>query len=250
MDESGDTGAPSAPDRSAFPQTRWSLVVSARDQDSPAAERALSELCELYWFPLYCFVRRKGHSPQDAEDLTQEFFRLVIEKNFLATADAERGKLRSFLLTAMKHFLSDSWRAGNAQKRGGGKVILSLDQKTAEDRYLIEPSHEQTPEALFELHWAQNLLDQIMTKLRAVYHDLGKSDLFEALHEFIAWNSAEGSYGEASAKLGITEGTARVTVFRMRKRYGELLRAQIEETVASPEDVAGELQHIFKILQT
>ena len=129
-------------------------------------------------------------------------------------------------------------------------MILSLDQKTAEDRYLIEPSHEQTSEALFELHWAQNLLDQIMTKLRAVYHDLGKSDLFEALHEFIAWNSAEGSYGEASAKLGITEGTARVTVFRMRKRYGELLRAQIEETVASPEDVAGELQHIFKILQT
>ena len=249
MDESGQTDVPSAPNRNAFPATRWSLVISARDQDSPAAERALSELCELYWFPLYCFVRRKGHAPQDAEDLTQEFFRLVIEKNYFGTADAERGKLRSFLLVAMKNFLSDSWRAANAKKRGGGKVILSLDQKTAEDRYLVEPSHEQTPESLFELRWAQNRSNHIMNKLRAIYQDLGKADLFEALHEFIASNSADGSYGEASAKLGITEGAARVNVFRMRKRYGELLRAQIEETVASPEDAAGELQHIYKVLQ-
>ena len=219
-----------------------------RDQQSPSAERALSELCEIYWFPLYGYVRRRWYSPQDAEDLTQEFFRKVIEKEYLLTADADRGKLRSFLLASMKHFLADSRKAANAQKRGGGKVVLSLDQRDAEDRYLVEPSHDESPEALFEKHWAQNLLDHIMSSLRKVYSEQGKQELFEALSEFLAWNNRDQSYVEASRKLGITENAARVNVFRMRKRFGELLRAQIAETVASPDDVPGELQHVFSVL--
>ena len=219
-----------------------------RDQQSPSAERALSELCEIYWFPLYGYVRRRGYSPQDAEDLTQEFFRKVIEKEYLLTADADRGKLRSFLLASMKHFLADSRKAANAQKRGGGKVVLSLDQRDAEDRYLVEPSHDESPEALFEKHWAQNLLDHIMSSLRKVYSEQGKQELFEALSEFLAWNNRDQSYVEASRKLGITENAARVNVFRMRKRFGELLRAQIAETVASPDEVPGELQHVFSVL--
>lgn len=245
-----DSDAPQAGAGGAFPATRWSLVVTAREQDTPAAERALSELCELYWFPLYCFVRRKGHSPPDAEDLTQEFFRLVIERNYLGVADANRGKLRSFLLASIKNFMADSHKARKAQKRGGGKTIVSLDQQTAEDRYLVEPSHEHTPEAIFERRWAQTLLERIMQKLKAVYTDLGKSDHFDALHGFMEWNAGEGSYSEASAQLGISENNVRVSVFRMRKRFGELLRAQIAETVATPDDIAGELQHIHKVLQS
>lgn len=249
MDENIESESPPGRGGSPFPQTRWSLVISTQDHESPVAERALSELCEMYWFPLYSFVRRRGHSPQDAEDLTQEFFHRVIEKNFLGSADAGRGKLRSFLLGAMKNFLSESRKAANAQKRGGGRTILSLDQRDAENRYLIEPGHDATPEALFEKHWARTLLDHIMTKLRAVYTDLGKVELFETLHEFMEWNAGDVSYSDASAKLGITENAARVSVFRMRKRFGELLREQIEETVASPDDVAGELQHVFEVLR-
>ena len=190
-----------------------------------------------------------GHAPPDAEDLTQEFFRLVIERNYLNVADANRGKLRSFLLAAIKNFMADQRKASNAQKRGGGKTIISLDQKTAEDRYLIEPTHEETPEAIFEKRLAQNLLEMIMQKLRSTYDELGKSDLFDALHHFMEWNSAEGSYGEASSKLGISESNVRVSVFRMRKRFGELLRAQIAETVSSPEEIASELQHMHEVLQ-
>ena len=238
-----------SPRGSAFPQTRWSLVVSTQEEGSEKAERALSELCEMYWFPLYGYVRSRGHSPQDAEDLTQEFFRRVIEKNYLGAADAERGKLRSFLLGAIKNFLAESWKAANAQKRGGGRTIVSIDQQDAENRYLVEPGHDESPEVLYERHWARTLLDHIKTKLRRVYEDLGKVDQFEVLQEFMEWNSGDVSYADAAAKLSMTENNVRVNVFRMRKRFGELLRGQIEETVASPDDVAGELQHVFEVLR-
>jgi RNA polymerase sigma-70 factor (ECF subfamily) len=249
MEEKNHPERSSPPQGSRFPPTRWSLVVSTQDEDSPAAERALAELCEMYWFPLYGFVRGRGYSSQDAEDLTQEFFRRVIEKNYFLTADANRGRLRSFLLGAMKHFLSDARTAAKAQKRGGGRVILSLDQRDAESRYLVEPGHDESPDVLFDKRWARTLLDHILEKLRAVYAERDQANVFEALHPFLAWNSRDTSYREAASRLGMKENAVQVAVFRMRKRYGELLRSQVAETVASPGVVAGELQHVFRILQ-
>ena len=233
----------------SFPQTRWSLIVSTREEGTPEAEKALAELCEMYWFPLYAYIRGRGYAPPDAEDLTQGFFAKIVEKNYLGSADANRGKLRSYLLGAMKHFLSDQRDLARAQKRGGNRVLLSLDQKDAEDRYLVEPSHDENPEVLFEKQWARTLLNHILDRLRSVYADLGKEEVFEHLHPFLAWNSKESNYQEAAPKLGMTEKTAQVAVFRMRKRFGELLRAQIAETVSSPDEVPAELNHISNILR-
>jgi len=227
--------------------TRWSIVLNARAGDE-RAERALAEICEAYWFPLYVFVRRSGRSAEDAEDLTQSFFAKLIEKGYLDKADQERGRLRSFLLTSLKHFMADEWDKSQAQKRGGGKQLVSIDQAAAEERYALEPKDEASPDRLFEKRWALTLLENIVDQLRQEFAASGKEAIFTGLQPFLAWNSADESYAEVCGKIGISENAARVTVFRMRKRFGELMRLSIAETVATEEEVDEEMKFLMGVI--
>lgn len=230
-----------------FPQTRWSMVVQARSDDA-LAERALAELCEAYWFPLYVYVRRAGRSATDAEDLTQAFFARLIEKGYIGQADRERGRLRTFLLTSLKHFLSDEWDKSQSLKRGGGQAFVAIDQLDAEQRYALEPKDERSPDRLYEKRWALTLLENIVAALREEFAASGKVEIFDGLQPFLAWNSADESYAEVSAKLGMSDNAARVTVFRMRKRFGELMRRNIADTVESEEEVEDEMQFLMGVI--
>lgn len=239
------------PPREQFPQTRWSVVLAACDtKDANRSTAALDDLCRAYWFPLYVYVRRRGAPPEDAEDLTQGYFAALIERNYLAQADRERGKLRSFLLTTLKHYLADEWSKAGALKRGAGRALVSIDAAAAEQRYALEPVDEQSPDRLFEKRWALTLLDNVLEALRADYVRSGQGRMFEVLKKFLAWNSASGAYREAAAALGLKENAVRVAVFRMRRRYGDLLRAQVADTVTSPEGVAEEVDYLFALLRS
>ena len=231
-----------------FPVTRWSIVMTARGQDS-AAEAALAHLCEVYWFPLYTYIRRKGKSAEDAEDLTQAFFTKIIEKDTLASARSERGKLRSFLLGALKNFLSDEWDKARAQKRGGGIAPISIDGQLAEERYAMEPADDSSPDRIFERRWALTVLDRVLTSLRGHYESTGKLALFEELHPFLASNVKGESYREAAEILSMTVNSVRVAVFRMRQRYAAELRAQIAETVEDDSEIAEEIDFLFKAVR-
>jgi len=231
-----------------FPVTRWSVVLEARG-DGQSAAAALADLCEAYWYPLYCFVRRKGRSPEDAEDLTQAFFGRLIEKDILSKAQEDRGKLRTFLLTSLKNFLSDEWDKATALKRGGGMPLVSIDAELAEERYRTEPMDESSPDRLFEKRWALTLLERVMTSLREQYEKRGKGKVFEQLSPFLGAKSGVDSYSEIARNLGISENAVRVSVFRLRQRYSSELRSHIAETVDSDEEVAAEIQFLFKAVQ-
>jgi RNA polymerase sigma-70 factor (ECF subfamily) len=242
--------APEAtPPREHFPQTRWSVVLAAHGPDDGRAARALDELCRAYWFPLYVYVRRRGVSPEDAEDLTQGYFAALIERGFLTQANRERGKLRSFLLTTLKHYLADEWTKAGALKRGGRRAVIPLDSADAESRYAMEPADEASPDRLFDQRWALTLLDNVLAALRADYADAGRERLFDGLKAFLAWNSADSAYREAAAELGMKENAVRVAVFRLRRRYGDLLREQVADTVTSPGEVPGELEHLLSLVR-
>jgi RNA polymerase sigma-70 factor (ECF subfamily) len=235
--------------RQSFPVTRWSAVLAAREGDPDRAAAALEDLCQAYWFPIYVYVRRCGFAPADAEDITQGYFAALLERNYFAQADAAKGKLRSFLLTTVKHFIADERSKAAALKRGHGKSIISLDAAQAEERYRFEPTDEASPDKLYEKRWALTLLDNVLNALRADYARGGQGRIFDALQPFLAWNSGNESYREVAAALGIKETAVRVAIFRLRRRYGDLLRAQITDTVASPEDVPAELDHLFSLLR-
>ena len=234
----------------AFPQTRWTLVVTAGQETNADAAQALEKLCQDYWYPLYCYVRRRGYSPADAEDLTQGFFQHVLVRRDFAMADAARGRFRSFLLTALKHFLADEWDKSQAQKRGGHCTIVSIDQMAAEERFQAEPADDHTPEKCFEQSWAQTVLAQILEKLTEEQRKAGKEDVFRELSPFVAWSTAvDSDYSKAAIALGMKENAVRVQVFRLRKRYTEILRREIAQTVASPDDVAREIDDLFNALR-
>jgi RNA polymerase sigma-70 factor (ECF subfamily) len=230
-----------------FVTTRWSVVLAAGKSSSAESEQALSQLCRTYWYPLYAFVRRQGHSPQDAEDLTQEFFARLLDKNYLKNITVEGGKFRSYLLTLLKHFLANEWNRERAQKRGGGRTILSIDDKDAETRYACEPADHSTPEALYERRWATTLLDQAMERLRADYAASGKSTLFAALQGHLSGAERLVPYAKLGASLGMSEGAVKAAVHRLRKRYGELLRAEIADTVSGPEEVEEEIRNLIAV---
>jgi RNA polymerase sigma-70 factor (ECF subfamily) len=233
-----------------FPQTRWSVVLAAYDpNDSSRAATALDALCRAYWFPLYVYVRRRGVSPEDAEDLTQGYFAALIERNYLAQANRERGRLRSFLLTTLKHYLADEWGKASAQKRGCGQRLVSIDAAAAEQRYAMEPADEESPDRLFDRRWALTLLDNVLTALRADYVSTGQERVFEGLKKFLAWNSANEAYRETAVELGMKENAVRVAVFRLRRRYGDLLREQVADTVTSPDEVPAELDHLLSLVR-
>jgi len=232
----------------AFAPTRWTLVAAAGRRSSPGSQQALATLCETYWYPLYAYVRRRGHSPEDAQDLTQEFFARLLEKNSLRAADRDRGKFRSFLLAALNHFLAKEWRRAHAQKRGGGQLPIALDFDSGEIRYQCEPAHNLTPEKIYERRWAMTVLDRAIARLRAEYAKSGKSAQFERLKDFLSGGSDTAPYASLAAALGLTEGAVKVAVHRLRRRCRELVRAEIAETVASPGAVEEELRHLFEAL--
>jgi RNA polymerase sigma-70 factor (ECF subfamily) len=236
---------PASGARRSFATTRWSLVLHARE-DSAGAHAALSTLCRDYWYPLYAYVRRQGSSPHDAQDLTQEFFARLIEKGWLDAVVRERGRFRSFLLAAMKHFLANERDKAQAQKRGGGVVWLSIDDATAEGRYREEPIDTATAEKLFERRWACTLLEQVLARLREEMVEAGKGAQFEMLKGFLAGEKSR--HAEIAAQLGMTEGAVKVAVHRLRDRYRALIRTEIAQTVAHPSEIDDELQHLFAAL--
>lgn len=231
-----------------FATTRWSVVLAAAHGDSTAAHQALAHLCRTYWYPLYAYARRRGHSPHDSQDLTQEFFARLLEGNWLAQADRERGRFRSFLLSAMKHFLANEWHKAHAQKRGGYQFVLSLDDGAAEERYRLEPVETTTPETLFERGWALALLNDVLARLEREYGREGKPELLEAMRPALTMDRGSICYGAIAEKLGVNETAARVAVHRLRQRYRRLLRAEVANTVATPEEVDEEMQHLFRVL--
>jgi RNA polymerase sigma factor (sigma-70 family) len=233
----------------SFLTTRWSVVLDAqRQSDSTRVTDALSHLCRIYWYPLYAFVRRNGHSPHDAQDLTQEFFRRLLGKDYLAAADPARGRFRSFLLSALKHFLANEWDRSHAQKRGGGNALISLDDVEAEARYALEPVDNCSPDKLFERRWATILLDQVLARLRRDYAAAGKAELYDVLKECLTFESATALYTELAARLNMSEGAVKVAVHRLRARYRELLREEIAQTVSSPAEVEEEIRQLFTAL--
>jgi len=234
--------------QAAFTTTHWSLVLNAAEASSPEADRALAQLCETYWFPLYVYVRRQGHNPDDAQDLTQEFFRRLLEKNYLRTIDRQKGKFRTFLLAAMEHFLAKHWRDSHRLKRGGGHTIVSLDDQSAEQRYRAEPAQESTAEHLFERRWALTLIEEGLKRLRQEFAGIKKLALLEALQPFLTGERPDLTYAQVGAQLDMSEGAVKVAVHRLRARYGELLREEIAKTVASPDEVDQELRYLIEVI--
>ncbi len=231
-----------------FVTTHWSLVLSARDKKSPQSADALEKLCRAYWYPLYAYVRRRGYSPEDAQDLTQEFFARLLEKNWIAHADQSRGRFRSFLLLVMKRFLAVEWHKAHAQKREGSRRYLPLPLDTAETRYARESVNAATPEQAFEKQWALTLLETVLSRLRTDYEQDGKGRLFEALKPCLLGSRELQPYAELAAALKMSEGAVKVAVHRLRERYRERLKAGIANTVASSADVDAELRHLFHVL--
>lgn len=231
-----------------FVTTHWSVVLTAGRHDTTRARDALARLCQTYWHPLYAYVRRLGHSPHDAQDLTQEFFARLLAKNYLADADESRGRFRSFLLASLKHFLANEWDKASAQKRGGGQLPISIDVAAAETSCHFEPADPTTAEKIYERRWALTLLDRVLRRLREEYVRDGKEKLFEQLKPTLTEASRSVAYAEIARRLDTTEGAVKVAVHRLRHRYRELLRAEIADTVASPEEVEDELRNLFAAL--
>ncbi len=228
-----------------FLPTRWTVILAAGRQSSAQAQEALSILCRTYWQPIYAYVRHKGHSPPDAEDLTQEFFSRLLQKHYLAGLQREGGRFRSFLLAAVNGFLANEWDKARAQKRGGGQKMLSIDRDTAESRYHLEPAHELTPERIYERQWAQALLDQVLKRLGEEYRQAGKTALFEKLSASLSQPRGAVPYAQIAREMDSTEAAIKMAVQRLRARYRELLRAEIAETVASPAEVEDEIRFLF-----
>jgi RNA polymerase sigma factor (sigma-70 family) len=240
---------PSTGEWPVFATTHWSVVLAAGRADSPGAAEALELLCRTYWYPLYAFVRRQGHSAHDAEDLIQEFFARFLAKEYFGRADPALGRLRNFLLACLKHLLSEQWRQAGRLKRGGGRSLISWDSLTAEERYRSEPVDPLTPEKIFDRRWALTLLEQTLTRLGQEQSAAGKGDVFTQLKDYL-WGEASGAcYAEVAARLGLTEGALKVAVHRLRQRYRELLREEVAQTVAAALEVDEELRYLVTVIR-
>jgi len=235
------------PRRPIFVTTHWSVVLTAARSDTTRARVALENLCRSYWHPLYAYVRRRGYSPEDAEDLTQAFFAKLLERNAVAAVAPEKGRFRSFLLASLNHFLADEWDKARAQKRGGGKVI-SLDLQSAETRLGEIPVENFTPEKAFEHRWAITLLEQVYQRLGGEYRAENKGMLFDSLRTSLAGASDAAPYAQLARQLDMTEGAVKVAVHRLRQRYRALLRETIADTVSGSDEVEDELRYLFRTL--
>jgi RNA polymerase sigma factor (sigma-70 family) len=235
---------PSQPGAGVFATTHWSVVVQAGNSKSPEATAAMERLCQTYWYPLYVFVRRKGHSHEDASDLTQAFFAKFLEKRYLKSVDANLGRFRTFLLTSMGHFLANEWDKSQAQKRGGGVRVISLDDATAEERYGLEPVEHTTPETLFERRWAETVVGVVLDRLAAETDE----KRFEILKRFLLEDKGAVSYDEAAAQLGLSVPAVTSAIHRMRARFSALLIEEVSNTVGTPDAVESELRHLLEAL--
>ena len=231
-----------------FATTHWSVVLQAGEGGSAGAMEALERLCRTYWYPLYAFVRRKGYGVSEAEDLTQEFFARLLSRNFPSGIKPEGGRFRSYLLTALQHFLTNEWQRARAEKRGGGRSLLSLQELDAEGQYRHEPADNATPEALFDRRWASVLLDRVREQLRREHSAEGKQELFERLEPCLTGAEQLLPYSELARLSGRSESAVKMAVHRLRKRYGELLRQEISQTVASQKDVEEEIRALLAAL--
>ena len=234
----------------SFLTTHWSLVLAAGQRALPESEKALASLCESYWYPLYAFVRRLGRQPDDARDLTQGFFARLLEKDYLRAADPGRGRFRTFLLAAFKHFLANEHERAAAQKRGGGRVIVSLDFAAGEGRYSLEPAHGLTPERVYERRWALTLLDVVLQALQDEFARPNKVKHFERLKGFLTGEGSSDPYRQVAEELDMTEAAVKVAVHRLRRRFRELLLAEIAQTLDDPTEADDELRHLFEALRS
>jgi RNA polymerase sigma factor (sigma-70 family) len=231
-----------------FTQTHWSVVLSAAGRQNPSqAAQSLEKLCSLYWRPLYAYIRRQGVDPHDAQDLTQEFFLRLLKKDFLNAVDQGKGRFRSFLLAALKHFLSNERDRARAQKRGGGQSPLPLDFAGEETHLSFQPADNITPEILFERRWATTLLEQALARLRRDYASQGKEPLFEQLKTTLTEGRGSLAYSAQAASLNTSEAAVKMAVHRLRQRYRECLRAEIAQTVATTGEVEDELRHVMGV---
>ncbi len=230
-----------------FHTTKWTLVCAAQQTDVASRTSALEALCRAYWYPLYAYVRRRGHSPAEAEDLTQEFFRHLLAKDSLRSADQHKGKFRTFLLVSMKRFLVTEWRRAHAQKRGGEYAFVPIDSGWAEASYHHEPVDNVTPDALYERRWALLILERALTAVRLDMEQSDKGRLFEALKDALLSNPTERSYAEVGHEFGLSEGGVKSAVHRLRKRFRDHLTRIIAETVHTEEDIDEEIQHLFSV---
>jgi RNA polymerase sigma-70 factor (ECF subfamily) len=233
--------------RPVFATTHWSVVLAVGNEETPEASAALERLCRTYWYPLYAYVRREGHSPTDAQDLTQEFFARLLARNSFAQVSPRKGKFRSFLLAALRHTLSDQRDLARAMKRGGGAKVLSLDAQEAEERYRFEPVERLDAEKIYERRWAMTLLEQALKRVRDEAVVAGKIELFERLRSFVVGDS-EVTCGETAAELGLSEGAVKSAVHRLRQRYRQLVREEIAGTVEDPTEVEGEIRYLISVI--
>jgi RNA polymerase sigma-70 factor (ECF subfamily) len=240
--------SPDAPRRAVFQTTHWSLVLAAADGTTPQADEALAALCAAYWYPLYAFIRRRGHDPDRAADLTQGFFTRLLEKEYLQPVDPSKGRFRAFLLAACKHFLANEHDRETAQKRGGGRCPISIDRRDAEGRYVAEPAHDLTPERLFERRWALALLEQSLDQLGGEFHRTGKGALYDRLKFVLTGAEDVVSYADVGRSLGMNEAAVKKAAQRLRERFREVIRGRIVETVADPSVVDDEIRSLFSAL--
>jgi len=232
----------------SFPNTRWSVVLAATQKQSPdSAAAALEAICRAYWYPLYAYVRRCGQSPHDAQDLTQEFFCRLLEKRWLDSADPDKGKLRTFLIVMLKHFMSKEWRRASAQRRGGGQPHTQFDTAFAESRYAAD-TNSLAPDEMFDQQWALTLLDLTVNRLRAEFTAAGKPGDFDALKGCLMAERGTIDYAGVAKRLGVNEGAARVAVHRLRKRFRDVYREEISQTLSHEADLDGELRHLAAAL--
>jgi RNA polymerase sigma-70 factor (ECF subfamily) len=226
-----------------FPASRWTLVRKVQSEADSAFE-ALGELCQLYWYPIYAYIRRSGRTPETSEDLTQGYFQSLLDRHYLNLASPEKGKLRAFLLADVKLYLSNERRRDGAEKRGGGRIHVPIDLDAAEDSYRFEPSTDVSPADLFDRRWALTLLARVLERVRADYREKGREDLFEALRQFISWNAGDDSYAEVAERIGRDQNYVKQNVLRLRKRYRAFLEEEVSHTVGSPDEVAAEIRHL------
>jgi RNA polymerase sigma-70 factor (ECF subfamily) len=231
-----------------FRTTHWSVVLRAGQQDTPESAAALETLCRGYWYPLYAYVRRRGYREHDAEDLTQAFFAHLLERRAFRAVGPARGRFRSFLLASLNHFIADERDRQQAQKRGGGRQIISFDAHDAEQRYRLEPVDLTTPEKLFERRWAVTLLDAALARLEQEFAAAGKAELFEQLRAFIVEGAENRTYAEVAAQLGMTEDAVKKAAQRLRRRYQEAIREEIAHTVATASEIEEELRYLWSVL--
>ena len=239
------TGPPKA---ECFVTTHWSVVSTAGRSHTTRARKALARLCETYWYPLYVYVRRRGHSPEDAQDLTQEFFARLLEHNWVGKADQDKGRFRTFLLTAISRFLANEWDRARTKKRGAGAATVPLDAEFAETRYCADTERSVAPDRLYDRQWALTLLDRTLTRLDAEHQRLGRGEEFAVLSPTLTAERGDIRYAALAARLGVNEPAARMAVHRLRKRFREVFREEISQTVADPKDTEGEIRHLLAAL--